>query len=227
MGIPEKRSGERKKRTGGACASPAVCLSSSGLTRILCLVFLIFLIFLFALLSLLRSGRPVSRSDDDHLIRIVFPGTFAAFTGYTPDEEEALWREAEDSSKRYTLLKRDADDALSLYVTPSQLQYNRRLYEDGLKGWTIRCESRGVQVHPSGDYRSVRLIADSYDAYQDALGELRAALTAVSCLQIIRNAPADDWSLRAGICVSSSPDEEIASFTLPGEELSLTRELWP
>lgn len=224
MGIPDRRSGKRKKRTGGACASPAVYLSSSHLIRIFCLILPV---CLFCLLFLLRSGRPVPRSDDDRLIRIVFPENFAAFAGYTPDQEEALWKEAEDSSKRYTLLERDADDAISLYVTPSQLQYNRHLYEDGLKGWTIRCESRGVRVHPSEDYRSVRLIADSYDSYQDAAGELRAALTAVSCLQFIENAPADDWSLRIEVCTSSSPDEEIISYTLPGEEPSPGADLWP
>ena len=222
MGIPDRRSGKRKKRTDGACASPALCLSSSCLIRFFCLILLI---ILFCLLPLLHAGTPVSLSDD-HLIRIVFPGTFAEFTGYTPDQEEALWREAEDSSKRYTLLERDADGAISLYVTPSQLQYNRRLYEDGLKGWTIRCKSKGVQVHPSGDYRFVRLIADSYDAYQAAAGELRAALTAISCLQIIHSAPAGGWNLRVGICASSSPDEEIASWILPGEEPSLRADLW-
>ena len=222
MGIPDRRSGKRKKRTDGACASPALCLSSSCLIRFFCLILLI---ILFCLLPLLHAGTPVSLSDD-HLIRIVFPEAFAEFTGYTPDQEEALWREAEDSSKRYTLLERDADGAISLYVTPSQLQYNRRLYEDGLKGWTIRCKSKGVQVHPSGDYRFVRLIADSYDSYQNAAEDLRAALAAVSCLQFIQNAPADDWNLRVGVCASSFPDEEIASYTLPGEGPSLRADLW-
>ncbi len=223
MDVPGRRPGKRKKRTGGACASPVVYLSSSHQIRIFCLILLI---SLSCLLFLLHAGRPFSRSDDDHLIRIVFPEAFAEFTGYTPEQEETLWREAEDSSKRYTLLERDADGAISLYVTPSQLQYNRRLYEDGLKGWMIRCESRDVQVHPSGDYRSVRLIAGSYDAYQAAAGELRAALTAISCLQIIHSAPAGGWNLRVGICASSSPDEEIASWILPGEEPSLRADLW-
>jgi len=166
-----------------------------------------------ALLILLNA-----RQSDRTLSEIRFPASFTAYTGFTPSETRQLWLDMADREERFTKCELNPDDSLSLFVTPVQLKHNKQIWQDGLSGWLAQCLSRGVHITCSDDCRHMYCRVKTYEDYTRAQSEVRAALVALSCLQLCRLKNAEDseyWGVSVHVYEEAQPDTETALIRVP------------
>ncbi len=157
---------------------------------------------------------------------IRWPEPMLRYSGYGAEEHLQEFQELPDKALLFTRADMNEDGSLTIRLAAWQRMYYRHRYRKMLGQAAAACESRSVRAEAGENYRKITYYAEDFEGFLSASVSTQKFEAFASCLQAERNGPEDKWELRITIVRPSAPEDPVCTFTIPGQEMTLTRDMW-
>ena len=157
---------------------------------------------------------------------IRWPAAMLRYSGYGAEEHLQEFQELPDKALLFTRVDKNADGSLTIRLSAWQRMYYRHRYRKMLGQAAAACEGRSVRAEAGENYRKITYYAENFEDFLAAGISTQRFEAFASCLQAERNGSEDAWELQITIVRPSAPEDPVCTFTVPGQEMTLTREMW-